>query len=188
MKLLGISGSSRIKNTDFMLKTLLKATGLDYDLINLKDHHILPCLNCKSCHKTFACAQKDDMQPLYQKLIAADIIALGSPTYFDNVTGIMKNFMDRCLPFYFSKRLATKKIVLLTSAGFGEYIEYDKNGGCEWCKNGNECENSALKCIDSMKYFSEILGLKVVGSLQAIHGDPAARKNELIALGKNLAK
>jgi len=186
MKILGISGSSRIKHTNYMLKTLLDATGADYELINLKDRKINSCQNCKSCHKSFECVQKDDMQEIYPKLIEADVIVLGSPTYFDNVSGIIKNFMDRCLPFYFSKKLANKKVVLLASAGFGEYVEYDENGECAWCKDGNECENSALKCINSMKYFSEILELKVIGSIHTFHGNPKTKEVELIKLGKNL--
>lgn len=188
MKIIGISGSSRIKNTNFMLKTVLEATGLDYELINLKDNNIHPCLNCKSCHNTFECAQKDDMQPLYQKLIEADVIVLGSPTYFDNVTGIMKNFMDRCLPFYFSRKLEGKKVVVLAVGGFKNLVDLDENGVCAWCENDNACARTVLRCIDSLKFFSNQLDMNVVGEVYAIHGDPTARKNELIEIGRSLVK
>ena len=157
MKILGISGSSRIKNTDFMLRIVLDATGLDYELIRLKDKNIFQCLNCKSCHNTFECVQKDDMQPLYQKLIEADVVVLGSPTYFDNVTGIMKKFMDRCLPFYFSRKLEGKKVVVLSVGGFKNLVESDKNGNCASCENDNACARTVLRCIDSLKFFSNQL-------------------------------
>lgn len=187
MKLVGISGSSRKKNTTYMLKTLLDATGMDYDIIQLKKKDLRPCLNCKACHDSFACTQQDDMQPLYQKLIAADMIVLASPTYFDNVTGVMKNFMDRCLPFYFSQHLETKKVVLLAMGGYPDLIEYDSDGNCLWCKENDACNQSVQRCMDAMGYFANHLGMNVVGKVCAIHGDPSPQKNALITLGKSLA-
>ena len=184
MKIIGISGSSRVKKTNLMLKTVLDATGAEYELVNLKDNNIRACLNCKSCHKSFVCAQKDDMQLLYPKLIEADIIVLGSPTYFDNVSGIMKNFMDRCLPFYFSRKLEDKRVVVLSVGGFE--LDLDENGECKWCKEGEACSRTVLRCIDSMKFFSNHLGMNVVGEVYAIHGDPTTRNDELIELGKKI--
>ncbi len=171
-----------------MLKTVLDATGLDYELVNLKDKNIHPCLNCKSCHNTFECVQRDDMQSLYQKLIEADIILLGSPTYFDNVSGIMKNFMDRCLPFYFSEKLKDKKVVVLAVGGFKNLVDLNKNGVCAWCEKEDACSRTVLRCIDSLKFFSKHMGLNVVGEAHAIHGDPAIIKSELIKIGKSLVK
>ncbi len=45
-KIVGISGSPRNKNTNCMLKTVLDATGSDYDLVLLKDKNIKPCKVC----------------------------------------------------------------------------------------------------------------------------------------------
>lgn len=157
MKILGISGSSRIKHTSYILKTLLDETGTGYDLINLKDKSIRPCTNCKACHKTFKCVLNDDMQEIYSMILDADVVVLGSPTYFDNVSGIMKNFMDRCLPFYFSEGLKNKKVVLLAMGGFKSLVEYDEDGNCVWCKNGNECDESVFwAALNVSKYFLNI--------------------------------
>lgn len=186
MKILGISGSSRHKNTNFMLKTFLDATGSDYELVLLKDNNIRPCLNCKSCHDTFKCAQNDNMQSLHQKLIDADVVVLGSPTYFDNVTGIMKNFMDRCLPFYFSRKLEGKRAVVMTSGGFSSLVDLDQDGACMWCKDDDACIRTVSRCLDSLKYFSNQLGMNIVGEVYAIHGDSAVKRNELIDAGKQL--
>jgi multimeric flavodoxin WrbA len=183
---LGISSSSRVKSTNFMLKTILDATGMSCDLINLKDKKNNPCVNCQSCHSTSKCVQEDDMQLMYQKLMEADTILLGSPTYFDNVSGIMKNFMDRCLPFYFSRKLEGKKVVVLSVGGFKNLIDLDENGECVWCKRDNSCTKSVSRCIDSLKFFANQLGMNVVGEICAIHGDPEIRKNDLIELGKSL--
>lgn len=187
MKILGISGSPRVKHTATMLKTVLDATGAECELLHLKDHIIRPCLNCKFCHKAFACAQKDDMQLLHKKLVDADVIVFASSTHFSNVTGIMKNFMDRCLPFYFSRQLEEKRVAILTVAGYGSLIERDEKGNCRDCASDNLCMRSASRCLASMRFFADHLGMNVVGELSVIHGNPAGREKELIELGKRLS-
>jgi multimeric flavodoxin WrbA len=41
------------------------------------------------------------MQGLYGKLLNADAIILGSPTYFMNISGAVKCFIDRSLALYY---------------------------------------------------------------------------------------
>ena len=64
MKIIGISGSPREKNTVYMLKTVLDATGFDYNLILLKDKNIQPCNACGGCYMSHKCIVKDDMQEM----------------------------------------------------------------------------------------------------------------------------
>ncbi len=171
-----------------MMRTVLDATEEDYELIKLKDIDISPCKNCMGCHDTFECAVKDGMQQIYQKLIDADVIVFGSPTFFDNVSGRMKTFMDRCLPFYFSGELEGKKVVVLSGGGFSKLIELDDKGECITCKEGDLCNRSVSRCIDSIKYFVNHMGMDLVAELGTIHGDPAAKKEELIKIGKGLVR
>ena len=183
MKALGIVGSPRVKNTYNMTKTVLKKTGFDYEIILLKDKNIKPCNDCRNCHKTFKCEIEDDMQEICKKLEDANMIVLASPTYFHNVSGSMKNFMDRCLPFYFSKKLQNKKVVLLTSGGFEDLLEFDKNGKCLWHEQEKEC---VKRCLKSMEYFCECLDIKVVENVYALHDDYKETQNELKKIGRNL--
>jgi multimeric flavodoxin WrbA len=186
MKLIGISGSSRNKHTNYMLETVLKSSGQDFETFFLKDLEVTPCNNCKSCHKTFKCVINDDMQKIYSKLNKADIIVLASPTYFDNVSGLMKNFMDRCLPYYFSMKLENKKAALLTCGGFKHLIEKNDDNECVWCKESDSCKKTVKRCLDSMENFSNHLGLAIIGSVYAIHGNPQIKKQELIELGNKI--
>ena len=186
MKILWISGSSRDKKTNYMLSTFLESTWKDFEIIKLKDCNINPCLNCKWCHKSYKCIQNDDMQKTYQKMEEADLIVLASPTYFDNVSWVMKTFMDRCLPFYFSRKLESKKAVYLTLWGFRSLVDLGEDWVCIWCKDWNQCERTVMRCIDSMKFFSRHLGMENIGEVFAIHGDPESKREELMALGKNL--
>lgn len=41
------------------------------------------------------CHIKDDFETIYNKLVEANVIILGSPVYWANISGVMKNFFDR---------------------------------------------------------------------------------------------
>ncbi|MCK5491103.1 MAG: NAD(P)H-dependent oxidoreductase [Candidatus Pacebacteria bacterium] len=183
MHIVGISGSPRKQNTHYMLKTLLEATDQPFEIINLSELKIGSCNDCRSCHKDYKCILSDDMQTIYMKLEKADIIVLGSPTYFDNVSGIMKNFFDRTLPFYFSGKLINKKVILLTSANFGEYIEFDEKGQCKWHEDE---KRSAKKCLQVMENYCDLIGLKVFEKIYALHDNGKSEKKKLIKIGKQL--
>lgn len=182
MKIIGISGSPREKNTSYMLRVVLDATGQDYELIQLKDLEIKPCSACKGCYETFKCIIKDDMQNLYRQMLDADYIVLGSPTYFDNVSGIMKNFINRCLPFYLSNELRNKKVALVT---VGNYKGGEKLRGNQNIDQATEI-NSVEKCLRALECFCTHLGLKLIGSVYAIRSNPQEKEEELIKLGKKL--
>ena len=99
MKILGISGSPRKEgNTDILIKRALagaKAQGAVTQFISLSDYDIADCNGCEGCAKSTQCIIKDDMQRIYPLLDDADALVIGSPTYFYNVTGLMKVFLDR---------------------------------------------------------------------------------------------
>ncbi len=183
MRILAISGSPRKKNIYNMIKTVLETAGGFYEMEVLKEKNIMPCNDCRSCHNVHKCILRDDMAEIYDKLKKADIIVLGSPTYFHNVSGPMKNFMDRCLPFYFSRKLEGKKAILLASGNFEDQLELDKDGKCKWHKEEQE---SVKRCLKSMEYFCEILGIKIVGSVYALHDDWKGKEKELTRIGKKI--
>jgi NAD(P)H dehydrogenase (quinone) len=56
-----------------------------------------------------------EVQP--KALESADLVVLGSPTYFGNVTAEMKAFMDATGELWFHGKLIGKKCVAFTSAG-----------------------------------------------------------------------
>jgi len=116
MKILAINGSHRKGNTDFMIDIILKVAKGEH--IRLREKDIQFCSGGDyCCPMTFKCDKRDDMSDIYKKLELADIIILASPCYFFNVTARMKNFMDRCNPYYFSKKLKGKKFFLITVGG-----------------------------------------------------------------------
>jgi multimeric flavodoxin WrbA len=99
MKILGICCSPRKKgNTEILLKEALAAaskTGAEVELFTVADKTIGPCLACYACNKDGICAQKDDMQSLYDKMLTADGIIFGTPVYFYNMAAQCKTVIDR---------------------------------------------------------------------------------------------
>jgi len=105
MKITIFNGSPHGKNgnTNVIVEEFLKGameTGAEIENIFLVKKHIEHCLGCSNCWiKTPGrCIIKDDMEELLRKFISSDIVGFATPIYFDNVTGIMKNFIDRLKP------------------------------------------------------------------------------------------
>ena len=68
--------------------------------IQLTRKQIKACNRCGVCfYKTPGkCAVADDMAELIRRFMASDIVVFATPVYIDNVTSIMKTFIDRLMP------------------------------------------------------------------------------------------
>lgn len=67
--------------------------------ICIDDYEINFCKGCRACHKTAACVQKDDVLKVIEEYIWADIIISVSPSYWADIPGQFKAFIDRCTPW-----------------------------------------------------------------------------------------
>lgn len=102
MKVVGINGSPRKDgNTHDLVKKVLAAVekeGVETEFIQLGGRNIRGCIACYQCfeHKDKKCVVKGDVaNELIEKMIEADGIVLGSPTYFTSVTAELKALIDR---------------------------------------------------------------------------------------------
>jgi len=124
MKIICICGSPRSGCTEYILKQVSDA--LDAELILLRDQNIGLCQGCMSCFESHDCFITDDSQTLIEKMRDSDLVIFGVPNYFDNVSGLFKNFADRLLPMYKNKEthqndaLKRKKVVFIYVGGGGE--------------------------------------------------------------------
>ena len=144
MKIVAISGSPRKGNTEFMLKRILtqaEKSEVSTALILLRNKRIEFCDGCLSCDSSFICRKRDDMQMIYSKLEDADLIILGSPTYFDNVTGMMKNFIDRLNIYNVNKKLKGKKIIIVN---VGQDVSVISNKVVKYFELLSECLESVV--------------------------------------------
>ena len=103
MKVLGIVGSPRKEgNTSQLVRQALDGMmgqGVETEMIHLADYDFCDCRGCEGCSETYACVIGDGMQKVYPQLLEADAVVLGSPTYFYDVTALMKAFLDRLYCF-----------------------------------------------------------------------------------------
>lgn len=103
MKVVGINGSPRKKgNTRILIEHVFKELepeGIETEHVQLGGKQIRGCLSCYKCfsNKDQRCANDNDaLNEILKKMIEADGILLGSPTYFSNMTAEMKALIDRC--------------------------------------------------------------------------------------------
>lgn len=103
MKILGICGSHREQsNTNKLVKRIAEASGKPFELVYLGKLDIKPCTGCGMCMmQEGQCPIQDDMQQLYDKLLGADALIVGAPTYFMDISGAVKCFIDRCMALFY---------------------------------------------------------------------------------------
>lgn len=100
MKVLGINGSSRKNgNTALIMKIVfeeLEKEGIETEIIQFSQDIIKPCKGCFACKGKSNCVFKKDMfYKVFEKMVLADGILLGSPVYSADVTANMKAFLER---------------------------------------------------------------------------------------------
>lgn len=106
MQVYAINGSPRKKwNTGTVLQQALDgaaetASDVLTEMINLYDYNYKGCISCFQCKLIGGpsygkCAVKDEIAPVLQNVLAADVVIFGSPIYFSNITGEMRCFLER---------------------------------------------------------------------------------------------
>jgi multimeric flavodoxin WrbA len=155
MRVVGICGSPRKGNTEWMLRKLLEGIardGAETELVLLREKEIKACDGCLSCEaggreRKGICRIEDDMQQIYSKLIEADALAIGTPVYFEMLSGLLKNFMDRTCPIW--PRLELKPIVGVAVA-----------------------EENIGKAVENLRTYSSVCGMRWVGHVTALAKTP----------------
>lgn len=71
----------------------------DTRTVCIDDYRFGFCKGCRSCHKTARCVQSDDVDVLMGEFERADIIVSVSPSYWADIPGQFKAFIDRCTPW-----------------------------------------------------------------------------------------
>lgn len=106
-----VSGSPRLQsNTRDMLRIVAEELTPRHrvDFLDLREYSISGCDGCLACELAKRCVIRDDMTGIYDILRGSDVILLATPTYFGNVSGLLKNFMDRTNPLYWDRALKGK--------------------------------------------------------------------------------
>ncbi|MBN1166450.1 MAG: flavodoxin family protein [Methanospirillaceae archaeon] len=175
MKILGINASPKgeMSKTLELVKSVLKGAeseGADTKCLDLYQFEIGYCTACGTCYAQGECSLIDDFSELFDAMMDADGIVLGSPNYINSVTAPMKAMFDRmadaihCQMFY-------------------------KKFGCSVCTAGGSHEDDVVAYMNGVL---QTLGATVVGGVGvAIGHDPATlepAKARALDLGKVLVR
>ena len=101
MYAVAINGSPRKGgNTELLLNEVLaqlKDGGWETELVKVGGTNIRGCTACNQCFENLdnKCTLKDDFNEVYAKLLKADAMILGSPTYFAAVSADLKALLER---------------------------------------------------------------------------------------------
>jgi multimeric flavodoxin WrbA len=102
IKVLGINGSPRKGNSQYLLEKALAAAGqvapgeVEVDLYSIRGKKYGPCISCFKCGELSGeCIIKDDFQELREKWVLADVIIYSVPVYHMGIPAQLKAFIDR---------------------------------------------------------------------------------------------
>ena len=105
IKILGISGSPRMGATEhalqFILQNLQQNADVEIEQINLAGKKMSPCLHCNACQKRtdMRCPVfDDDVNDIFPKMLAADVILCASPVYHMNPSPLLSILFSRTKP------------------------------------------------------------------------------------------
>ncbi len=107
MKALFINGSPRKnKNTALLLEQAIEGArqaGAQVEMVNLYDRSLnyKGCMSCFACKvkggRKGVCSFKDDLLPILQRAVQADVLVCGSPVYCSYPSANLRAFMERLI-------------------------------------------------------------------------------------------
>ena len=140
-KILVIFGSPRKGNsykiTEKLHEELNNLGSYEFEYIFLDKVNLELCKGCHIClfideHK---CPIKDDREKIHDKMLKADGIILVSPAYVFNVSGLMKNFIDRMCFLCHRPELFNQDIMIVSTVaaiGMNRVLKYLKDVAEVW--------------------------------------------------------
>ena len=162
MKVLALQSSPRKDgNTVTLARALLeglRASGVkQVREVFLDGMEIKPCTNCDACLKKDGpfCVIDDDMQPLYQQFIEADLVVLATPIYWWCISAQLKLFIDRLYGLNFAEhpeRFRNKKLALVFT-----HQEEHPCSGAEISRTMFDeiADYTEMKIVGDLRYSSE---------------------------------
>ncbi|MGJ7922224.1 flavodoxin family protein [Neobacillus sp. LXY-4] len=125
MKVVAIMGSPH-KGQGYKIvkdiETELKSLGdVDFQHIFLSNVNLQTCKGCFACISKGErfCPLKDEKEKIEQELLNADGVILSSPGYAQNVSWLMKNFIDRFAYSLHRPKFFNQSLMLVANGGSG---------------------------------------------------------------------
>lgn len=160
-KVLILKGSPREKGNSSVLADRVAAgaqeAGAEVESIYLHALDIRPCDACDTCAETEGvCIIKDDMQPLYPKILQTDAIVFASPVYWFTISAQLKLCIDRLYGLQTPgwKKMAGKQAGIVLT--YGDSDLYTSGG---------------INAIHTFESMCRFLRMEIVGIVHGTAGD-----------------
>ena len=120
MKIVVLMGSpNRAGSTALLVDSFVKGaeeSGHTCGVIDVCRANVHPCTGCVRCGYEGPCAQRDGMEEIREKLLAADMVVFATPLYYYGMSAQLKTVVDRFCAFNSSLNRRRLKSALLTVA------------------------------------------------------------------------
>jgi len=156
IEVLGISGSPiENSNTDRLVRTVLDATGLNFEFVKLSRINIRPCLACKQCIPDNICKVKDDFPKLAETIKKARALVIGAYLPYKQIDGFTKALLER----FWSLRHVTNLLRGKLCATVLTYLSPDA------AANTNQALATQLRDMERMELVGQV---KVKGNIPCL--------------------
>jgi len=127
MRILIVDGSPR-KNgiTNHYLSLMHDQLKTFHDVVYFRvyEKKARPCIGCLKCRPNKECVlPRDDAHEFAQLVKESDLLIIGSPTYWGNMTSVLRMFFERCVPVFeyidgmrIRPQLTGKKAIVLVNS------------------------------------------------------------------------
>lgn len=174
VKVLGVCGSpiengNTQKILEYALSSAQNLQNVETEIFLSAKKKFGPCTHCNWCmfkgeHGKY-CAVKDDLQPLFPKILEADAVLFASPVYISRMSGYMAALMDRLRAFMFGKHRGSIKNKVCGAISVAWY----RNGGIETCGLSIYMGAYCLEMVPvSVHHSGAFYG---AGAVSSLHGD-----------------
>lgn len=155
MKVIVINGSPHLHGcTDRALKeleTVLGECGIESEQINIGSKDIRGCIACNFCREHNRCVFNDMVNEVAPKLVSADGLVVGTPTYYAGCNGQVLSFLDR---LFYSTSVSIDKTMKVGAA----IISSRRGGSTSAFDEINKYFTISSMPIVSSTYWNEVHG------------------------------
>ena len=120
MKIIILEGSPNKNGSSNLLADCFRRgaeeAGHSVEIVDTAHANIHPCTGCIRCGYEGPCAQKDDVESIRKKILAADMLVFVTPLYYYGMSAQLKTMIDRFCAFNSSIQRRHMKSALLTAA------------------------------------------------------------------------
>ena len=120
MKITVLFGSpNRHGSTSILVENFVRGAteaGHECEVLDVCHMNIHPCTGCVACGYEGPCVQKDDVEQIRAKLVAAEMVVFATPLYYYGMSAQLKIVVDRFCAYNSSLNSKHLKSALLTVA------------------------------------------------------------------------